>query len=124
MKLPVNCACCEEIAMTFITKPYLRRLRNDIDVRVLIADVLQLEHRSSDGRFRFLCPLCQEFNTAVNPATNLGRCFRCLKNFNPIDLVIVVKHFDFLQAVDFLDPFLPEEPENSQPAPSQSRSSP
>jgi hypothetical protein len=101
--------------MAHISKPYLRRRRNDIDVRVLIADVLQLEHRSSDGRFRFLCPLCHEFNTAVNPATNLGRCFRCLKNFNPIDLVIVVKHLDFLQAVDFLDPLLQEDTATAAP---------
>ena len=99
-----------------LTKSYLRRLRNDIDVRLLIADVLQLEHRFSAGRFRFLCPLCGEFDTAVNPATNLGRCFHCLKNFNPIDLVIVVKHYDFLQAVDFLEPLLPETAESSAPA--------
>jgi hypothetical protein len=102
--------------MTPLTRSYLRRLRNDIDVRALIADTLQMEYRMSDGRFRFLCPLCQEFNTAVNPATNLARCFRCLKNFNPIDMVIVVKRLDFLHAVDFLDQFLPEEqPPDDQP---------
>jgi len=102
--------------MTPLTKPYLRRLRNEIDLRTLIVEVLQLEHRYSDGRWHFLCPVCREFNTAVNPATNLGRCFCCQKNFNPIDLVIIVKHFDFLHAVDFLDPLLPEEPESPPPA--------
>lgn len=89
-----------------ITRDYLRRLRNDIDTRELIAEILRLEHTLADGRFRFLCPLCSEFHTAVNPKTNLARCFRCLKNFNPIDLAIIVKHYDFLQAVDFLDPLL------------------
>ena len=38
--------------------------------------------------------------TATNPRTNLGRCFRCQRNFNPIDLVMVVKRYTFLQAVD------------------------
>ena len=108
MKPLANCASCEDDPMTPITKPYLRRLRNEIDVRLLATDVLRLEHRYSEGRFRFLCPLCGEFNTAINPATNLGRCFCCQKNFNPIDLVIAVKHYDFLQAVDFLDPLLPD----------------
>ena len=90
-----------------LAKDYLRKLRNEIDVRVVIADFLELECRHSDGRFRFLCPLCSEFHTAVNPTTNLARCFRCLKNFNPIDLVIIVKHYDFRQAVEYLDPLLP-----------------
>ena len=89
-----------------ITKPYLRRLRNQVDLRWLMVEVLDLEHRHRGGRFRFLCPACQGFETAVNPATNLGRCFTCLKNYNPIDLVILVKHYDFLQAVNFLDGFL------------------
>jgi len=91
-----------------LTRPYLRRLRNEIDVRTLIAEVLNMEHRHSGGHFRFLCPLCREFNTAVNPKTNLGRCFCCSRNFNPIDLVILVKDYDFLQAVTFLEPLLPE----------------
>jgi DNA primase len=107
--------------MTPITKPYLRRLRNQVDLRRLMIEVLDLEHRHTGGRFRFLCPQCQEFNTAVNPATNLGRCFTCLKNFNPIDLVILVKHYDFLQAVDFLDRFLPDEP---APGPSSAGAQP
>jgi hypothetical protein len=50
------------------------------------------------GCFRFLCPLCNGFDTAVNPKTNLARCFRCEKNFNTIDLVM------FLQSIDQKDP--------------------
>ena len=85
-----------------LNKATLRRLRNEIEMQPLITDTLAMENRMSEGRFRFLCPLCSEFNTAVNPKTNLARCFRCQRNFNPIDLVITVKGYAFLDAVDFL----------------------
>lgn len=83
----------------------LRRLRNQIDLVAAIRD-LDLPHRNRDGELRFLCPRCSEFRTAVNPATNLGRCFRCEVNFNPIDLVMIVERMNFLQAVDRLDDLL------------------
>lgn len=85
-----------------LTEEELRALRNDVLISTVIETVLQLPHKHSEGYLRFLCPLCSEFNTAVNPATNLARCFRCERNFNPIDLVIVVEHCDFLEAVDLL----------------------
>ena len=90
-----------------LSKPYLRRLRNDISIRELIADILQIPWKISEGRFRFLCPLCREFHTATNPETNLARCFRCGQNFNPIDLTMIHRRCDFLQAIAFLDPYLP-----------------
>ena len=80
----------------------LRTLRNDIDIRPLIEDVLDWPSKLSEGYFRFLCPLCSEFNCAVNPDTNLGRCFRCQQNFNPIDFVMVVDQCTFVEAVEFL----------------------
>ncbi len=80
----------------------LRTLRNDIDIRPLIEDVLDWPSKLSEGYFRFLCPLCSEFNCAVNPNTNLGRCFRCQQNFNPIDFVMVVDQCTFVEAVEFL----------------------
>jgi hypothetical protein len=49
-----------------------------------------------------LCPMCNEFQTAVNPSTNLARCFRCEKNLNTIDLVMRVKRFGFKDSVLFL----------------------
>jgi len=67
---------------------------------------LDLPCKTQDGYFRFLCPLCGEFNTAVNPKTNLGRCFCCKTNLNPVDLVMIVKHYSFLQAVAFLERLL------------------
>jgi len=80
----------------------LRRLRNDIDIRPLIEIVLEWPSKLSEGYFRFLCPLCSEFNCAVNPDTNLGRCFRCERNFNPIDFLMVAEHYTFVEAVEFL----------------------
>lgn len=89
-----------------LSKSHLRELRNRIEIIPLIAEVLELLYKTHDGRFRFLCPLCHDFDTAVNPATNLARCFRCQRNFNPIDMVMTVKHYSFMQAVRYLQPIL------------------
>lgn len=80
----------------------LRQLRNDIPIAQLIAEVLEVPSKISDGYFRFLCPQCSEFNTATNPRTNLARCFRCEESFNPIDLVMIVRSSNFTDAVRFL----------------------
>lgn len=84
------------------SKTLLRKLRNDIPVQLLIANILKQPNKISEGYFRFLCPVCSEFTTAVNPKTNLGRCFSCRQNFNPIDMVMYVKSYSFTQAVDYL----------------------
>jgi hypothetical protein len=86
-----------------LSPEHLRRLRNDIPVATLLADVLELPTKVREGYLRFGCPLCREFHTATNPDTNLARCFRCEENFNPIDIVMLVKRVNFLEAVDFLD---------------------
>jgi len=80
----------------------LRSLRNDIPIADLIRLPLALPNSFRDSYLRFLCPLCSGFNTAVNPPTNLARCFSCKKNFNPIDLVMAVRRCSFLDAVKFL----------------------
>jgi len=85
------------------SKEKLRMLRNDIPIANLISDFLRLPCKVSEGYFRFLCPLCSEFNTATNPKTNLARCFRCQKNFNPIDMVMTVKCCNFREAVNLID---------------------
>ena len=77
-------------------------LRNSVEIRVLIGEHLQIPGKISEGCFRFLCPLCREFNTATNPTTNLARCFGCQKNFNPIDIVMIERKCDFLAAVGYL----------------------
>jgi hypothetical protein len=84
-----------------ISQHELHRLRNGIDVAGLI-DHLAIPWKLRDGYFRFLCPLCADFHTATNPRTNLARCFRCKRNFNPIDLIMLVEKDSFLEAVHYL----------------------
>lgn len=79
----------------------LFELRNNIPVGMLIRE-LHIPSKIRDGVFRFLCPMCNEFQTAVNSATNLARCFRCEKNFNTIDLVMKVRGYGFKDTVLFL----------------------
>mgnify|MGYP006288800737 CR=1 FL=1 len=84
------------------SKTLLRKLRNDVPIKILISDVLNINNKISEGYFRFLCPVCSEFNTAINPKTNLARCFSCQRNFNPIDMAIITKSYSFSQAVEWL----------------------
>ena len=49
------------------SKKMLRRLRNEIPIATLIADVLEVPSKISEGYFRFLCPKCSEFVTGTNP---------------------------------------------------------
>lgn len=88
--------------MTHIPANQLRALRNQVPIADLIRLRLELPNKYRDSFLRFLCPLCNGFDTAVNPSTNLARCFACKINFNPIDLVIAVLHCSFLDAVTFL----------------------
>ncbi len=88
-----------------IPRQRLWRLRNEVPVdRVL--EELGVPTKMRDGYLRFLCPLCRDFNTAINPKTNLGRCFRCRRNFNTIDLVLIVDRCEFLEAVSWLEKIL------------------
>ena len=84
------------------SKELLARLRNEIPISIVIGDILDMPSKTTEGYFRFLCPVCNEFNTATNPKTNLARCFGCRRNFNPIDMVMVVKHMNFKDAVEYL----------------------
>lgn len=83
-------------------KETLRALRNDIPIEDVITHTLAIPAKHSEGWFRFLCPLCHEFHTATNPRTNLARCFRCQKNWNPIDLVMAATRCSFRDAVEIL----------------------
>lgn len=77
-------------------------VRNDVPIDQLIEHVLLLPCRTTDGIFRFLCPLCGEFQTATKASTNLAGCFRCQRNFNSIDLVMLVRKATFQESVAFL----------------------
>lgn len=86
----------------YFTRRQLFRLRNQIPVEHLLRH-LDWPCKRRQGRFCFVCPRCGESLTAVNPSTNLGRCFRCEQNFNPIDLVMWIRDIDFVEAVHFLE---------------------
>lgn len=88
-----------------ISRQRLWQLRNELPIaRVL--EALGIPTKIREGYLRFLCPLCRDFNTATKPTTNLGRCFRCQRNFNTIDLVLVVERCEFLEAVAWLEKLL------------------
>ncbi len=93
---------------------FLYRLRNEIPVATVVRQVLDLPHKEVEGLLRFLCPICGEFNTGFHPQENLGRCFRCRRNFNPIDLVMADREGGFRNAVDILMPWLPAGREPAQ----------
>lgn len=93
----------------------LYALRNQIPVAILIEKALGIPSRTTQGVFRFLCPLCNEFNTAVNPKTNLARCFGCEKNFNTIDLVMLIKKTNFVNTIHFLENYRTSMPTHPEP---------
>ena len=99
--------------MATFTKQQLFQVRNEINIDYLISDKLNLE-RQFNGMWRFRCPLCQQFNTATQKKTNLGRCFSCQQNFNTIDLVIYSKKINFVPAVQWLLSLLDNKPSSGQ----------
>ena len=95
----------------------LNRLRNEVPVRFIIDSLLQFPTKEVEGVYRFLCPLCGEFETKLNLPSNLGRCFRCRRNFNPIELIMAGKGLNFVESVTLLrqsEPLLNAEPERRQ----------
>jgi DNA primase len=94
----------------YFPRHLLYRLRNEIPIQRLIGEHLQWPSKHREGRFSFVCPRCSESLTAVNPRTNLGRCFRCEENFNAIDFVMLATDRDFVEAVHFLTHLLPSQP--------------
>lgn len=90
----------------FFPDHHLRQLRNQISFPRLFA-LLHWPHKRRGDQWAFLCPHCSETNSAVNPRTNLARCFHCETNFNPIDFTMAVQHCSFVDAVHYLEPQLP-----------------
>lgn len=103
----------------FFSRDLLYRLRNAIPLERVIAQHLNWPSKRRDGRFCFVCPRCGESLTAVNPRTNLGRCFRCEENFNTIDFVMLATQRDFVQAVEFLTELLPRRPDSLPASPAE-----
>lgn len=100
----------------YFPRQLLYRLRNEIPLEHLIAEQLAWPSKRREGRFVFVCPRCGESLTAVNPRTNLGRCFRCEENFNAIDFVMLATECDFVAAVEFLTGLLPRQSAATPPA--------
>jgi hypothetical protein len=88
------------------TDEQLYKLRNKIPFRVVAEQILEIPTKNIDGKFAFLCPKCNEFMTAVNGKTNLGRCWRCAVNFNTIEITMQSKHCSFVDSVKTLLPVL------------------
>jgi len=84
------------------TDEELFRIRNFIPVRQVIEELLAIPGKDVEGVFRFVCPCCYESNTAINPSTNLTRCFLCKKNFNTIEIVMADRKLPFVKAVTYL----------------------
>lgn len=80
----------------------LKTLRNNVPVKWVIETLLQLPGKEVEGVYRFHCPECGEFQTGLNPHVNLARCFRCCKNFNPIELVMAERGLNFVKSVNLL----------------------
>jgi hypothetical protein len=92
---------------------FLRRLRNDISWPVLLKK-LEWPHKLREGQLAFLCPVCNEYRSAVNPRTNLGHCFyrSCKARFNPIEFAMAAREWDFVTAVHYLQSLLPPDPKH------------
>lgn len=80
----------------------LFELRNHIPIDDLIKRCLVLPSKVRSGFFRFLCPVCNGYQTATNPKTNLARCFSCERNFNTIDMVMICRKMNFVESVKYL----------------------
>jgi len=84
------------------TADFLRMLSNQVLIDAVIINLLNLEVRNGHKILRFRYPLCHSFYRPANHETNLARCFDCQKNFNPIDLVMTMGKYGFLDAVEML----------------------
>ena len=94
--------------MKRFSKHELFRLRNSIDITMLITETLRIPSKIREGYLRFLCPICSHSDTATKRKTNLARCFRCGKNFNTIEIVMATKRLNFIQSVKYLQGLLAE----------------
>lgn len=89
------------------SKSLLHRIRNNIPIKDIITDILDINHKSNEGQLIFLCPKCSDMHTGINKKVNLARCFRCRKNYNNIDLMMEFKNMDFKKSVNYFIKLLP-----------------
>jgi hypothetical protein len=77
-------------------------LRNRLPVDCVIENLLKLPTRRNHDKLSFACPVCSGFDTSINTAHNLARCFACRQNFNPIELVMHHLQIGFVDSVKWL----------------------
>lgn len=77
-------------------------IRNHIPIRYVIESLLGIQSETIQGVFRFCCPLCAGYHTGIRSQKNLARCFDCGKNFNTIDIFMLVRRTDFVNSVTYL----------------------
>ena len=94
------------MARKIISDELIRDLRNKVSVRLVAEEVCGCVCKEIEGYVRFICPICREMQTSIHPRENLGRCFRCEKNFNPIDFVMISLKYSFLDTVMCLKKYL------------------
>jgi DNA primase len=80
----------------------LKEVRNEIPVRLVLERLCGLECKEVEGCTRFVCPVCHEMRTSLHPKENLGRCFRCDRNFNAIEFVMYGCKMSFVNSVKLL----------------------
>ena len=83
------------------TKESLFQVRNEIAVTELIKE-LKIPHHKEGANLIFNCPVCGQANTGVLVRKNLCRCFNCQRNFNTIDLVLLLTERGFKESVQYL----------------------
>ena len=88
--------------MQRFTAEELIAIRNELPIRWIIESFLGIPAKESEGIFRFVCPKCGEMQTAVNPKTNLSRCFLCEINFNTLEIVMEDRRIDFVHSAKLL----------------------
>ena len=88
--------------MRCFSKEDLFAARNSVSMRDVIAAMSGLPNKDIEGTFRFLCPVCGEFQTGIHNKTNLARCFRCCRNYNAIELLMESRGISFVESVKLL----------------------
>jgi hypothetical protein len=88
----------------------LNFLRNRVPIEQLIETLPGLASKNIGGKLSFACPICGGFDTSVNDAHNLARCFACRQNFNPIELVMHQLKLGFVDSVKWLKNHMPVTP--------------
>jgi len=99
--------------MKRFSKKELFEIRNFIPIQDLMKD-LQIPSIIENDIFRFLCPICNGYNTSIKYDTNLARCFNCNENFNTIEIAMKIRKTGFVDNIKFLKQYISDHQTNSK----------